>query len=717
MDRAELRFRLLQQWRSAVERGELLHDVPLNQAERKETVLYLSVLACIGLEQDSLEVHLADLDELFKRRQDGQPVPLIDELSRRLPGPDRPGETLRHEVRLAAIRGIDLRLVEARGESVRFQHSIVQSYLGAEFIDAAISDPGYRKAALDHSGRELLIALVPHSRARTQHASRTDDAAVPRAPSVPHGRQDKTRFVWLNSLVPRRLAEPPRAAVLCEAARRRHDVKALDLFAAALQVDAVDERLEHEQIASEILEHWVTIEGDPRTLEEAKLNLVHRYGEAMRITAERQRREKFATRPAYLQLFKVACCEREYSVRLAAAQEIGAGGDEAFDALRDRLTPPGVDELEHRRKLTARLHLGPDTSAQTGENDMEERRHREQVIRAWLAPMLFGSLRAHESAARGCLDAWLRYVRSEATRRDEAGTGLSLEVALALGFKYSANRRRRHRHTRDEARAYLVGRASEMLRASDFWFTRLILIQALCLWQMPDLAETRRPPSRTDFRAVVRQWGSGSRDRDQHPFVAATCQLAVRALESGRPEQYLWIDESGIVSRIGSGAADPGAQRDRNLWIPPSTGWTALHPRAQQLVADVLLLLNLAERGGPAERERCLYRTRSCRLPPCLTADRCPLDPTRSVSSAPSEPGSNCAPGCAFKLCPYPSRGQQHYRQALSEAFCRRQEALLRRSALGSRSAPWQDTIPAELRLFWKQMCQPTPRRDGQPLG
>jgi hypothetical protein len=713
VDRAELRLRLLQQWRWAVERGDFLPEVPLTPAQRAATVLYLSVLACIGLRQDRLEVRLDDLDELFTRRRNGQPIPLIDELSRRLTGRDQPGETLRHEIRLAATRGMDLELVEARGESVRFQHSIVQSYLGAEFIDAAMKDPEYRKAALDHPGRELLIALVLHSRASRQQAGPPPVAAAALPSSVPHRQPDMSRAGWSYRFVPRRAAEPPLAAVLRDATRGRHDVKALDLLAASLQVDAVDKRLEHDRIAEQILQQWVTIEGDPRTLEEAKLNLVHRYGDAMRIIAERQRHEELATRPAYLQLFQLACREPEYSVRLAAAQEIGAGGDEAFDALRDRLAPPGAEELEHRRRLAAPLHLGPDAPARTDEREADERRHREHVIRAWLAPLLLGSVRDRERAARDCLDAWLGYVRSEAARRDEAGTGLSLEVALALGFKYAANRRRRHLHTREEARAHLVERATEMLRASEFWFTRIILIQALCLWRMPDPPDARNPRHQPDFRSIVRQWGASPTHRVEHPFVVETRRLAIRALETGQPERYMWIDESGIVSQIGSGASDYGAQRHHNLWIPPSAGWTALHPRTQQLVADVLLLLNLAERGRPAERERRLYRTRPPTLPPCLTADRSPLDPARIVASARCEPGSNCAPGCVFELCPYPSRGQQHYRHELSEAFCRRQQALVRRSALGSHSAPWQDAVPADLRLFWKQMGQPTPRRDG----
>ena len=123
---------------------------------------------------------------------------------------------------------------------------------------------------------------------------------------------------------------------------------------------------------------------------------------------------------------------------------------------------------------------------------------------------------------------------------------------------------------------------------------------------------------------------AGSRRRDRrevHPFVAETWRLSVRALETGLPERYIWIDESGVVSRVGSSPAKPGSQRKHNLWIPPSTGWTALNARAQQLLADVLLLLNLAERGGPRDRDQRLQQTNRTYLPPCLAGGPVPARP------------------------------------------------------------------------------------------
>jgi hypothetical protein len=151
----------------------------------------------------------------------------------------------------------------------------------------------------------------------------------------------------------------PVAKVLTEAARGHSDVKALDLFAAALQVDAVHDNPEHERIAEELLRKWDGIAaGDPRTLEEAKLNLVHRYGEAMRTIANRRKSQKLAVRPAYLQLFQLACAESEYSVRLAAAQEIGrptwlAGGCRPKGCTREGSRRPRLHGGKPRSDSTA----------------------------------------------------------------------------------------------------------------------------------------------------------------------------------------------------------------------------------------------------------------------------------------------------------------------------------------------------------------------------
>lgn len=258
-----------------------------------------------------------------------------------------------------------------------------------------------------------------------------------------------------------------------------------------------------------------------------------------------------------------------------------------------------------------------------------------------------------------------------------------------------------------------------MLRGSGFWFTRLTLVHALCLWSLADGHVHSVSRHDRGHGTLVEHWGTFSGSQPEHPFVVEARKLAGLTLETGQPERFIWIDESGVVSKIGSRPVNPVSHRKHNLWIPPSTGWTALHPRAQKLVADVLLLLNLAERGEPTVRNRRLARTNSRDLPPCLAGNRSPLDPTRTVGmAATSEPGSNCVRGCAFELCPYPPKGEQNYRVELSEAFCRRQHALMAGGSVRRRTAPWQEVLPEELKQFWKQMGQRAqPAEDDRDFG
>jgi hypothetical protein len=707
VDRAELRLRLLQTWMEALLNGHFPAGLALSREERQVAVEQLSALACIGLRQDSLFVKFDDLkgDLHGLPRQAGQDPaaaaigteerpepeypPLIDALRRRLKEYGRPR---RVDIRLAATFGARLGLVEARGDGVRFPHSIMQAYLGSRLIDHAMADAEYRRGALKDPGRELLIALVTHSRAKARAAR-------------PHGST--------QVLIKTDTGERPLRALLSEAASGRDDVKALDLYAAALEIDSIDKAPAHRSIAAKLEAQWPQFWArDQRTLEEAKLNLVRRLGEAARTLAEQARLERVAggdpahtADSAYFQLYCISRSERSYPVRLAAAQEIGAGGDEAFDALKGRLgtdiaEEPPTPSPDHREELA------PDHREEL------ERWWRENITRAWLAPLLVGSVTnrkgiGREQEARDNLRQWLKYVAKQDRQAAEHGLYLSLEVALAQGFKHTANRRRRHAHA--EARGYLAEQAREMLRGARFWFSRLTLVHALCLWSLPDEPTNRQPSgSRSvDHKALLENWLALPDGQAEHPFVLEARRLAMWALHTQQPERFIWIDESGIVGRVGSRPATPGSRRKHNLWIPPSTGWTALHPRAQQLVADVLLLLNLAERGDPTERERRLRRTDRNRLPPCLAGDRSPLDPSRTIGMARlSEPGSNCKDGCPFELCPYPPKGEQSYRVELSEAFCRRQQALMNGTGVRRRAAPWQGALPGDLKRFWKQMAQ-----------
>ena len=731
VDRSKLRLRLLGTWKEALVKGYIPPGVALRREDRVAAIEQLSVLACIGLRQDTLQVKLDEFNNLLKTDDNDQPLPIaqqlpiIQEAYERLADAGHPS----FDVRLAATWGTQLQLVEAQKNAVRFPHSILQAYLGSRLIGHAMADAEFRDAALKKAGRELLIALVMHSRATADSAGRS---------GLQHGDIGGSR----SSTEPADLRPHLR-----EAAGGRHDAKALDLYATVLEIDSVDRDPQHRAIAEEVAKNWRNLAArDPRTLEHAKLNLVRRFGEAGRTITERRNHKEELARPAYGQLFEIGCCESSYAVRLAAAQEIGSGGQDALadlqathgfrPAYQDQVPDGGnraADAESGEREQNEASRASHETSHDNQKGEQEKKKQQEQeeetqrrnVMRAWLAPLLVGSATGPEAqtVARGRLEQCLAFAYEQNRQPYRSRSSLSLEIALAQGFKYAANRRPEHPHAREDARAYLAEQAKEMLGVCNFWFTKITLLHALTLWQLVDRGNGRRDHIRDpDYKALVAQWSgmAGSRRRDRrevHPFVAETWRLSVRALETGLPERYIWIDESGVVSRVGSSPAKPGSQRKHNLWIPPSTGWTALNSRAQQLLADVLLLLNLAERGRPRDRDQRLQQTNRPYLPPCLAEDRSPLDPNRPLGTAgDSAPGYNCKAGCEFSLCPYPSKGAQYHRQELNEAFCRRQQRLLTRWRFSAHTAPWQEMSAAQLRRFWKQLGQP-PSRSGREFG
>ena len=466
----------------------------------------------------------------------------------------------------------------------------------------------------------------------------------------------------------------PLQNILVQTARARSDAKALDLYAAAFEIDSVDRAPAHKELARQLRGHWPKLEGrDERTVEESKLNLVRRFGEAARTIVERSPRDEAGSvaGPAYADLYLISAQEPLYPVRLAIAQEIGSGGDESLEALRDSLGPEDLVDLElassdsKEQTTTGPAKADRERSADDAPGELskpEQREWHEKVTRAWLAPLLVGS--ASSTAARRSaqenLEQWCRFVSDTDHSPKGPDLRLSLEVALAQGFKHAANRRDQHPHAHPDTRVYLVERARDLLRRTSFWFTRLTLVHALCLWALSDRRQTLERGREADHKALVDRWATRPTQGPEHPFVAEARKLAGWALETGQPERFIWIDESGILGRVGSRPANLASPRKHSLWIPPSAGWTALHPRAQQLVADVLLLLNLAERGArPSDRTARLRNTDGNDLPPCLAGDRTPLDPMKTVGTAgPSLPGSHCKHGCLFELCPIRRRAR-----------------------------------------------------------
>ena len=686
VDRSKLRLSLLETWERAVIAGHLREEVPLSRPERQAAIEQVSALACVGLKLDTQEVEFDDLRSRELAAEVRRRLAAIDQESGAAPGVHNV------DVRLAAAWAAQLNLVELRGNSVRFPHSLMQAYLGSRLLHVALLDPAYLKQAMKRPkpGREFLIALVLRSRASNGPATGG--------------------------------AGPLRAQVA-----KREDTKVLDVYAAALEIDCVAPEPDHASIASEIRDKWSRIHAqDPRTLEEGKLAVVHRLGEAARTIDERRRRgDGCPVMPAYPQLYAIACDDRSYPVQLAAAQEIGGGGAEAYEALAALLAPPPCDAC--KRERAARLAdagAAPDAPGGAAGDDS-----RPAMIGAWLAPMLLGSISTSRRSAAGTglarqaqedLAQWLRHVGRDERRPGEADLPISLEIALAQGFKYAANRRPAQPDTLREARMYLAEQALEMLKGARYWFSQLTLFHALCLLNLSDGSRSADDRRGAKPEAIVQHWldvagrehrsgsrGAGAQAR-LHPFVIETAQLVTLALKTGRPQRYCWIDESGVVGQVGSRNLGGGTPHGRHhLWIPPSAGWTALDGRAQQLVGDVLLLLNLADRGDhPAERERRLKRSSSTELPPCITHYRDALEPGRTVGTAASSvPGTSCVDGCIFELCPYPPKGTQP-RVEMSEAFCRRQQTLITRPRdPRTGRATWQEARPRQLKQFWAEMA------------
>ncbi|MEU6867049.1 NACHT domain-containing protein [Streptomyces sp. NPDC046876] len=722
-DRAEIRLNLLDSWMKALVDGHLQAQFDISKEQRKETVSVISALACIGLLNDRLEVKFEELiswnGDSGRRIEIRYPA-VLGELRRSVRGlpRDEDDSCWRTALSRYAAWGEQLGLVEAQSFKVRFPHSILQAYLGSFFLDAVQQDPAADLGtALAEPGRELLIALVLRSRRNRETPQRAN------------------------------------IGLLVKAARERRDDKALDLFAAALEIDTGEAKdSAHVRLAKTILRRWPEIiDGDPRTLTAAKLRLVHTFGEMARWLDHSNKRDPQRwIKPAYSDMMRISWIEDSYPVRLAIAQEIGAGGDNAFDALR-RLFPwpkrkktsdakiydpweqykTAMEAQKYKASTEREKKIGPPEKWDRVEREAHTAVQiwREFVTRAWLVPMIVGSVGDERSSqARERMDLWLQHLTANpATGR--ADLPISLEIALAQGFKGAANRRRRHPATSNEAREYLIERAEHLLTHARYWYSQLTLIHALCLWELPDGpddglegAEGGRRAGLDPLQAVERWLGMagseqapGDRPADEltvgakrlHPFVAETGDLAALALETRRPERFIWIDERGTMANIGSRPADPTLHRKHNLWIPPSVGWSTLNPRAQQLLADILLLLNLTEGDGSMVDDR-LERTNRTTLPPCLTKDRTALHPERTVGMpGTAEPGTTCLRSCQFELCPYPAKGARPSAE-LREPFCQQQQALLKRRTFQRTRAGWQGMTDRELSRFWTAMAERT---------
>ncbi|SEK27912.1 hypothetical protein [Nonomuraea pusilla] len=742
LDRADLRRRLLDGWRDALVQGYDHEDYALEEACREAVVDVLGALACVGLKQNRLEVRFGDLaghavPYEFDSGGAKTPKPGVpphpevwQELRRRL-GRTRYAE-LADNLGMAATLGQELGIVEAHEDRVRFRHSLIQSYLGALFLRVALEDEKYLHEAFYDPGREFLLALVFHA------ASLRGDA----------GEHDRFAAGMIDLLMEKSAPENARSAATV-----------LDMFSAALEIDSGTTAPDPAALMRKFSQRWQSVRKDrvrfDQALSEAKTRFVKASCTATRIAVARRPAGagSDAPREVYRWLYEIARGEHEYRISLSTAQAIGAGGDDAFAVLGKefdrvfRSVASGAEPDEEDRRERAmcawlapmlyRSARSPDGSpggsprgsrdgwyggAPAGEG-VEEHRHRQAPPQEE-----HGDRRPHADEANhgepahpreehlgeptdpdeANLDRWIGLIEHQ----DDEHPLISLEIALAQGFKHAANQRDQSPGTGYD-RARLIEKTEWMLKHSRYWFTHLTLIQALTLCSLPEDPEApvEYQGRGSDPQELVRYWlgiaGSLRREPRRpgpgglHPFVREAADLCVLALSTRRPAEYCWMDESAVAAQVGSYSASRASQYGQDRWIMSSVGWSTLHPRAQRLVADILILLNLAERGRQQSQiEARLSRADRADLPPCIVSDRRPLDLERTIGAAETaHPGSNCLDGCPFRLCPYPPQGDVLRYAEFNESFCNQQAALARRRA------PWQELSHRELRRFWLGMA------------
>lgn len=664
------------------------------------------------------------------------------------------------------------------GGRVHFQHSVMQAYLGSRILpgvlepdettprDCAGDNGEVIRCALLNSGRELRIALILHSRSLDGRCTCRDGSPPPRCRVGTMRKQMEDAALKLlreaearsqrrcraDGEMPSRRFEPGRRGSL-----RR---SALEILGTAVEISSVDADPQLDELFTTMSDHWPEfgLGEDLVRLRETKLAAV----EQCTVAARRAVADK-EQQAAYSRLLDIACKEPDHRVRVAIARQIGIGGERAYHALPDDLKEPeyircgnGKDQspqpqgsnspqdarndlpqdarLSNRecrawqrrwQKRHARYELGCVRHEMEGEN----KRWYKTVMGAWLLPMLVESadMSGHKGSPWRDLERFISTLMGKAAgvsapsldagSADEAplygGIHCAESLVLAQGFKFAANRRLTP-WSNQKAREFLTKKAEELLNNSTFWYTRLTLLQALTLWELPDDVNA---PQYTrghgaDPKGKVEEWLRMDTPHEEHPLVKEAADLAVRALQTRRPERFLWIDEANVVSQIGTEAGAPGEPRLHNLWIPPSVGWSSLDFKAQQLLADVLLLLVLGERDS---RPRELFSlegrlSREQELPSCLSRDRTRLDPVQAVESG-AQPGDNCRDDCKLKMCPYPVK-TNNLRVEFNELFCLRQRSMLDKWRPKAwlylhfrREAPWQHRVPVTgMRRFWDEM-------------
>lgn len=277
----------------------------------------------------------------------------------------------------------------------------------------------------------------------------------------------------------------------------------------------------------------------------------------------------------------------------------------------------------------------------------------------WLLPPLVTELQRASSPNRGDADAQLSRLVGLLDYVTQSGVdgALGVESSLAQGFKIDALR-----HPDAEVDERAVG----LLPGAQFWYSRLNLVHAVSRRARPD-----DELAIENVRQIVRR-------KSEHPLVRETARQCCAAISKQRQSAAIWDDESLVITESGR----------------------ALGDRTAQLLADVVLLLNLSDQARRPLGEMLAVRRD---LPACL----CTTTDRSSLARSAGQTGSSCVSGCVYRLCPLsPRRSALSWQRGpFSPEFCQHQIHLA--SRLGAPT--WHRTIsPTALAAFWREMLSRT---------
>jgi hypothetical protein len=334
----------------------------------------------------------------------------------------------------------------------------MQAYLGSIWIrEHAMEDEDYLAAGLEKGGREFLMAL-------TMASIRFSDE--------PGGGALRSR-VLRN--VTTRLSD---AAASGPEGDGSYEDRRVLLLAAAYEIERMFDDQPTSSLGMRCRQAWPP-DSDSSRLVAAKRLAVDRIAEAR-------------TGDAYQVLYDLCITEKDYRVRVAAAQHLGSGGDVASRALEAALEKVVTDARAMKRE--------------NGFGHMTHDDVRRFSVQGWILPLMAATAQEEGGKVIDLLDRWVHVCD---------GAPASLDACVAQGFKYEANRVLRPRADRT-ARELLVQQAEALLDKTDYWYTRLTLLHAMTLWM---LSESPRP--RADQRQRLMR---GCREHS-HPFVSAAAEL------------------------------------------------------------------------------------------------------------------------------------------------------------------------------------------------